>query len=545
MITSLKFFFAHLKWYQISIFGMFLSMHISSYVWHLNADKHLTKRIPKILANQNDYAFSVELFNILLINIGYLILYAITMFIIETIGKLAVKNAINRTSEKMLKVDLSKISKKQYEHDIVSIVHHGENVTSAIRNLFIEFPRKIVACHHFLVALRELSFEIMIYCTIVNIIFVLMTITISHVRKFLLSKVVDSNINFSVVCADLSNSIQTYKIDNRLEEYQNKINKLTSDIWYCSSFDSLMIASNESVTSFSGQFMVGLISYMCRPMVINKTISVEDLMYGVRSSSKFIEKMIGILEYFGDVIRQYKSFNFFLIAKNKIETEITSTKKDIKSLNILKEDLEYRYNVGKYNGRLVHIAGPNGVGKTTILLKFLGVSYKDATSKGSIIPYDINKHVLMPTSYRNKIAFVQQNIPSTHDNIKEYVAAVTKSNKNISKLLNETFDYFGIESNSKKQILNFISTLDVNKCIRELSGGQAKFLQIITAVTKLYTLKGNILVLDEPSNNLDIDKVKYVKEIIDACTKKNIMVFMVTHDNRMVNGKDTETIDLS
>ncbi|XWV26115.1 zinc ABC transporter ATP-binding protein [Tupanvirus soda lake] len=545
MITSLKFFFYHLKWYQISIFGLFLSLHISSYVWHLDADKYLTKRIPRILANPDNYKFSTELTNILLINIGYLILYAITMLIIETIGKLAIRNAINSTSEKMLNIDLSKISKKQYEHDIVSIVHHSENVTSAIRNLFIEFPRKIVACHHFLIALRELSFEIMMYCTIANIIFVLMTITISYIRKYLLSKVVDSNINFSVVCADLSSSIQTYKIDNRLEEYQNKINKLTSDIWCYSSLDSLMIASNESVTSFSGQFMIGLISYMCRPMVINNTISIEDLMYGVRSSSKFIEKMIGILEYFGDVIRQYKSFNFFLSAKNNIETEIKSRNKDIAIINIKKGITTYKYDIGNNNGKLIHIAGPNGVGKTTILLKFLGVSYKSATSKGLIISYDTNNNTLLPTSYRNNISFVQQNIPTTHDSIKEYILAVSKSNKNIIKLLTETLDYFEIENNSKKQIINFVDSLGINKCIRELSGGQAKFIQIIAAIIKLYALKGNILVLDEPSNNLDTEKVNYVKEIINSCTNKDIMVFIVTHDNRMIHVKNVETIDLS
>ncbi len=40
-------------------------------------------------------------------------------------------------------------------------------------------------------------------------------------------------------------------------------------------------------------------------------LSIEDMMYGIRASSKFIEKLIGIFEYVGDIIRQYKSFDYF------------------------------------------------------------------------------------------------------------------------------------------------------------------------------------------------------------------------------------------
>jgi len=201
MIIALTFFFGNLKQYQILLFGVFLSLHISSHVWYLEADKYLTKIIPKILANPDDTAFSKELYIILFQNIGYLIMYALTMLIIEAIGKLAVKNAIIEISKKLLEADLSEISKKEYEHQMTSVIHHGDNVSSAIRNLFIEFPRKIIACCHFLLALHELSVEIMIYCTLANILFVSVSLVISFARKIFFSKIVDTNINFSVYCS--------------------------------------------------------------------------------------------------------------------------------------------------------------------------------------------------------------------------------------------------------------------------------------------------------------------------------------------------------
>jgi ABC-type bacteriocin/lantibiotic exporter with double-glycine peptidase domain len=550
MIISLKFFYYHLQLYQIGLFGFFLLMHISSYMWHLEADKYLTKSIPGILANPNNLTFSSELTNILMVNVGYLMLYAVTMFAIEAIGKIAIRNAINNISKKLLKADLTKISKTQYEHEILSVVHHSENITSVIRNLFIEFPRKIVASYHFMVALKELSFEIMIYCTIANILFILTIIIITYARKYLLSKVVDANINYSIICSDLANSIQTYKIDNRTEEYQNKIKKLSSTVWYYSSLDSLMVAGNESITSFSGQFMIGLISYMCRPMVISKTIKIEDLMYGVTSSAKFIEKMIGILEYFGDVIRQYKSFNFFISVHNETPmekmapTEIPSNIKIITKNNTFVHPSNNTFVHASNNncdGKLIRIAGTNGVGKTTLLLKFLGVSYQGATCVGLMQAFN-NDQTLEPTSYRNNIAFVQQNVPFTHDTIKQYIAAVSKSNEDINILLNKTLKYFVTDKTN--QIINFVASLGENKPIRELSGGQSKFIQIIAAIIKLYVLNGFVLMLDEPSNNLDTVKVSYAKKIIKACISRGVIVYIITHDDRMVDDLNHDTIEL-
>ncbi len=46
----------------------------------------MTKRIPKLLANSNDLQFCSELLNILFDNIKCLIIYTITMLVIEAIG---------------------------------------------------------------------------------------------------------------------------------------------------------------------------------------------------------------------------------------------------------------------------------------------------------------------------------------------------------------------------------------------------------------------------------------------------------------------------
>ena len=529
------FFIRNLKYLHLILFGIILSLHITSHTWHLEADKHLIKSIPKILSNTNDDEFINELFAILISNLGYLILYAITMFIIELIGKLAVKNAVSNSVNKLLNADLADISQAEYERKILSIVHHSENVTSAIRNLFIEFPRKIIACRHFLIALGELSSDIMIYSTGVNIVFAIIIIVICFVRKYLISKVVETNINFSINCSDISTSIQSYKVDNRLNEFQNKIDNLSFNIWKNSSLDSLVVAFHESVTSFSGQFMIGFISYLCRPLVLEKTIAIEDLLYGINASSKFIEKMIGIFEYAGDVVRQYKSFSFF-ISINNTRSEKTISKQKFSNLKIVTENTNTYLKTDSAN--FIHFVGPNGVGKTTLLLNFLGVAYKGATSKGACVAINESYNILNPLCYRNDVSFVQQAIPLTHDTIGEYIRAIVSSNKKIIGLIDDLVlkTKFG-DDKLWVYIKKFINSLGEHKKMKELSGGQAKFVQILAAIMKLLSSNGRILVLDEPSNNLDMERVGVLCDLIRACSDNNITILIVTHDDRILNDR--------
>ena len=539
--ASIKFFIDYLTKTQLVIFCLFFYLHIYSHFKHLDAEKILTNRIISVLENKDDNIFSKELSELIFTNAYHLIIYSITMFVIEAIGKYSIKNAVNYTANKMIHTDLSTIKQQKYEHNITSIVHHSENINLAIRNLFIEFPRKILASYHFMVALKELSWKIMLYCVISNIIFIAITFAISFIRKNLVSKVLDNNIKFSLVCSDLANSIQTYQVDDRLKEYQSKINKITDSTYCYSSIDSLMVASTNAISGFSSQFMVGIISYMCRPLVLNKSITIENLSYGIRASSKFIEKMIDVVEYFGDVIRQYKSFNFF--SKKKVNMiDVRGPHKNVSKIDHIEMNKIIEPNnaiiIRPHNstpkpGKIVRITGPNGVGKTTILLKFLGVNYLGSKTNGIITAFDGANNFLFPLMYRKYVAFVQQAVPITYDTVAEYFAAVSCT-KFIDTI--EVFDYYGIDSFTKNSIFNFIEQIK-NTRIRELSGGQAKLVQLIAAISKLYYNNGFILVLDEPSNNLDTDKIEFLKQIMNKCIEKGINIFLVTHDDRIICNK--------
>lgn len=88
-----------------------------------------------------------------------------------------------------------------------------------------------------------------------------------------------------------------------------------------------------------------------------------------------------------------------------------------------------------------------------------------------------------------------------------------------------------------------IDTLDIykfikpilNKDLRDLSGGQSKMVQIIASICKIYILNSPIIILDEPTNNLDSCKVDILNQFISRLIKKNIKIFMITHDDRLLD----------
>lgn len=510
MMKAIYFFAHYLNIKQLILCGIIFFIHIYSYIMFLDSEKYLNKQILTILQLPNALN---ELSIILLTSIIYLLIYSITMFFIEMYGKLAIKNAIMHISKKLLNADLTHIKKKDYEKNILSLVKHSDNITSIITSIFIEFPRKIIACTHFVIAINDLG-TTMLYCIIINILILSISYILSCIRKKLITKITSDNIDLSILCSNIAESIQIYKVDNREDECLEKINIFVSNIWKNSSLDSLTIASGEILTNFSSQFMIGVLAFSCRPLVLNKSIGLEDVMYGIRSSTKFIEKMIGVVDYIGCIIRQYSSFEYFN-NMTIIEEKCYIFEKNTEDNNIIIDK-----TIIKKTG-ITLIRGPNGAGKTTLLQKFLNISYLGAVCKKSMTL----ERYIQPVIYRKNIAYVDQNIIKTKDTVHEYIKAVSKTDcfQNMAEWL-EIDTY----------ISNFIKPL-LNKEMRDLSGGQNKMVQILASICKVFFKKCPIIILDEPTNNLDIDKINILNQILTKLVENRIKIFMITHDDRILD----------
>ena len=164
-------------------------------------------------------------------------------------------------------------------------------------------------------------------------------------------------------------------------------------------------------------------------------------------------------------------------------------------------------------GDKVGLIGPNGAGKTTLLKLILGE--------------------LQPTSgtvrqgTRLEVAYFDQ----------------MRSTLNLDATLADTISPGSewVEFNgAKKHVMSYLNDFlfspeRANSPVRTLSGGERN--RVLLA--RLFALPANVLVLDEPTNDLDIDTLELLEELLQSYAGT---VFLVSHDRRFLDNVVTSTI---
>ncbi len=164
-------------------------------------------------------------------------------------------------------------------------------------------------------------------------------------------------------------------------------------------------------------------------------------------------------------------------------------------------------------GDKVGLIGPNGAGKTTLLKLILGQLQPDSGSvrQGSKI----------------EVAYFDQ----------------MRSTLNLDATLADTISP-GSEwvefAGQRKHVMSYLNDFlfspeRANSPVRTLSGGERN--RVLLA--RLFALPANVLVLDEPTNDLDIDTLELLEELLQAYKGT---VFLVSHDRRFLDNVVTSTI---
>ncbi len=164
-------------------------------------------------------------------------------------------------------------------------------------------------------------------------------------------------------------------------------------------------------------------------------------------------------------------------------------------------------------GDKVGLIGPNGAGKTTLLKLILGELKPDSG------------HVRQGTKL--EVAYFDQ----------------MRSTLNLDATLADTISPGSewVEFNGqRKHVMSYLNDFlfspeRANSPVRTLSGGERN--RVLLA--RLFALPANVLVLDEPTNDLDIDTLELLEELLQSYPGT---VFLVSHDRRFLDNVVTSTI---
>ncbi len=210
-------------------------------------------------------------------------------------------------------------------------------------------------------------------------------------------------------------------------------------------------------------------------------------------------------------------------ASGKLVAELTHVSKSFGTQSVVRD-----FSVTVLRGDKIGLLGPNGAGKTTLLKLILGQLQPDAPPA----------HAPAPEPGHSAWGTVRQGA-----NVSVAYFDQMRNALNLDATL-EDFISPGSEwieiGNQKKHVKSYLgdflfSPARANSPVRSLSGGERNRLLL----ARLFARPANVLVLDEPTNDLDIDTLELLEELLQ---NYDGTVFLVSHDRTFLDHVVTSTI---
>ena len=174
------------------------------------------------------------------------------------------------------------------------------------------------------------------------------------------------------------------------------------------------------------------------------------------------------------------------------------------------------FSLTVYKGDKIALVGPNGIGKSTLLKLLLG---ELSPQKGAV-----------KLGTRLQVGYFDQ----LRAGLNYELSAI----ENVAGG-RETIAINGKEKHIVSYLADFLFSPErIRIPIKLLSGGECNRLLL----AKLFSLTSNLLVLDEPTNDLDIESLELLESIL-VDYKGTILI--VSHDRAFVNGVATSTLYFS
>lgn len=171
----------------------------------------------------------------------------------------------------------------------------------------------------------------------------------------------------------------------------------------------------------------------------------------------------------------------------------------IKNLNMKMEEDDF-----------ICVVGPNGAGKTTLIKTILGLI---KPLKGEVIYHDLKPSFI---GYMPQESKIDSRFPASNMEVV------------LSGTLNKVKHFYSKED--RERALNNFKLLGISKLkdksFKDLSGGERQ--KVLLARSLSATSK--LLILDEPSNNLDSKSKKELYKLIEDLNQKGLSIMMITHD---------------
>lgn len=416
-------------------------------------------------------------------------------------------------------------------------IFHKFHLTSIIKNLINEshiafdlfsnsFFELIAECALLIIIMSFLFYqtEIKLYFFYILIILTFIIIFFITSKKFLkkLGNKRSSSLNsINQIITKFVYLFNNLKLNNQIDLYKNKLDFYAKEYAYNSSkflflraapkymievsfvliITFFVFINSNSNSNLGLVIFVGLIFVRLFPSFIRIKTNLDNIF--------FSKQAILNLKYFKD------SVSISQLSKKEILYNLKFNKK------ISFENLYFKYNkniifknskLDIHINNIIGVVGKSGSGKSTLLRIIAGLEDPDNMS---II---VDNKKLTETYQRPIIDIVFQSLYLPSGKFLDHLKELSIFNH---KLILNYYNLMGL-----KKELGPISKLELIDNGSNLSQGQKQRLCILRSIIN----QPDILILDEPSSNIDIHNIYILKDILKVL-KKKITIIIVTHDS--------------
>lgn len=224
-------------------------------------------------------------------------------------------------------------------------------------------------------------------------------------------------------------------------------------------------------------------------------------------------------------MKNNKQYNKTYLPYDKIEFKnikfkYTSTDRPVfKNFNI-NFDLEKNKLIGLY--------GHSGSGKSTLCKLLLKIYNLD---NGKILINGVNIDNLDNASLKKNITYINQNNKLFDNNVEYNLKYGCTTPEMCSQHLEEVIHNKNLKNIFHKNDLEEIKKIKTGFLGEKISGGQRQVVNVLNGL--IYPSK--LLILDEPTSNLDYESKKELIEIIKKFKKYKTGIIIITHDKDLLN----------
>jgi len=210
-------------------------------------------------------------------------------------------------------------------------------------------------------------------------------------------------------------------------------------------------------------------------------------------------------------------------ASGKLVAELTHVSKSFGDRRIVDD-----FSATILRGDKIGLLGPNGAGKTTLLKLILGELKADPAPANSPAPEPGHSPWGTVRQGANiSVAYFDQ------------MRNALDLDATLEDFISPGSEWIEI-GNQKKHVKSYLSDFlfspaRANSPVRSLSGGERNRLLL----ARLFARPANVLVLDEPTNDLDIDTLELLEDLLQ---NYDGTVFLVSHDRTFLDNVVTSTV---